>query len=110
MNTIKLDWRKDRWMKRSRIKPMTDEVVRELLEEEVRAMNFTFDSLKQTFQFYRRYGGLIMPYSTAYLDETPLWKLKVYHRKNIRRFIFEPSKAGRLLAKMRIILRHRVWP
>lgn len=110
METIKLDERKHKWLKRHGIKPLTDEAIKELLEIEGWDKEETFESLKQTFQFYRRYGNLIMPYTKKFLEATPLWKLKVSHRNNIRRFIIEPSKAGRLLAKLRILLRHRVWP
>ncbi|RUT48609.1 hypothetical protein EJP82_01320 [Paenibacillus anaericanus] len=78
------DERKRRWLKRHGYKPLTDDVIQELLRDEAKPWYMDFDRLKQTFQFYRRYGKMIMPYSIRYLNQRPLEELKFRHYRNIK--------------------------
>ncbi|MNJ36933.1 hypothetical protein D3C77_317380 [compost metagenome] len=99
MYIIKVDQKKFKWLKRHGLKPMTDEVIEELLRTEERAKPYTAEELKRMFQLYRRYGSLIIPYSIGYIEQMPLKRLKAAHRKNLRDFIFSRSRISNALMR-----------
>lgn len=80
-----LDWKKCRWLKKAGFEVLTEDVIREVLPVDDRVKRYGVEEVKKDFQLFRRYkGSNVQIYSIRYLSETPLKKLKEYHRKNLK--------------------------
>lgn len=86
-----MDKKKSKWLKRNGYKPITDDVIREMVDQIYEqspqlARRWETES-KERYSHYKRYGKMIMPYSLEYLEMISIEELKKYNRKNILNFV-----------------------